>query len=184
MVGNVTEEDRIHWDERYVGIGLAPVDVDAPPLFAPYEDLFPTAGGVLELACGRGRFSVWLARRGLEVWGVDVSPVAIGLARQLAERSGVGGRCRFDVVDLDGGLPDSPPVDVIVCYFFRDARLDEQIVNRLARGGLLAIASLSTVDVGPGPFRVGPGELLAAFASLEVLAQAEGAGQAWLLARA
>jgi SAM-dependent methyltransferase len=127
---------------------------------------------------------VWLARRGLEVWGVDVSPVAIGLARELAERSGVGGRCRFDVVDLDAGLRDGPPVDVILCYFFRDARLDEQIVKRLARGGLLAIAAVSIVDVGPGPFRVGPGELPEAFASLDVLAQSEGAGQAWLLARA
>jgi SAM-dependent methyltransferase len=184
MVGIVTEEDRIHWDERYVDIGPGPVDADPPPLFAPYEYLFPTAGQVLELACGRGRFAVWLARRGLEVWGVDVSPVAIDLARELAERSAVGGRCRFDIVDLDGGLPHGPLVDVIVCYLFRDARLDEQIVKRLTRGGLLAIATLSTVDVGPGPFRAGPGELLAAFASLEVLAQSEGAGHALLLARA
>jgi SAM-dependent methyltransferase len=179
----VTEADRIHWDERYSGIGPAPVDVAAPPLFAAYEDLFPTEGRALELACGRGRSSVWLARRGLAMWGVDVSEVAIGLARALAEQSGVADRCRFDVVDLDGGLPDGPPVDVILCYFFRDARLDQEIVERLTPGGFLAVAALSTVDVGPGPFRAGPEELPAAFASLDVLAHAEGGGQAWLLAR-
>jgi SAM-dependent methyltransferase len=179
----VTEADRIHWDERYAGIGPAPADVAGPPLFARYEHLFPTEGRALELACGRGRSSVWLARRGLEVWGVDVSAVAIGLAQALAEQSGVADRCRFDVVDLDGGLPDGPPVDVILCYFFRDARLDQQIVKRLIPGGLLAVAALSTVDIGPGSFRVGPGELPAAFASLDVLTQSEGAGQAWLLAR-
>jgi SAM-dependent methyltransferase len=180
----VTEADRIHWDGRYAGIGPAPADVAAPPLFAAYEHLFPTEGQALELACGRGRSSVWLARRGLEVWGVDVSEVAIGLAMAMAEQSGVGDSCRFEVVDLDGGLPDGPPVDVILCYFFRDARLDQQMVERLTPGGLLAVAALSTVDAGPGAFRVGPGELPAAFASLDVLAHSEGGGQAWLLARA
>ena len=154
-VGFVTEADRIHWDERYAGIGMAPVDADGPPLFAPYEHLFPSAGRALELACGRGRCAVWLARRGLEVWGVDVSPVAIGLARELADRSGVGGRCRFDPVDLDAGLPDGPPVDLILCYFFRDARLDDQIVKRLAPGGLLAIAALERCRCWPGPLSSG-----------------------------
>ena len=101
----MTEGDRIHWDERYAGIGPAPVTVEGPPLFAAYEHLFPTEGQAMELACGRGRSSVWLARRGLKVWAVDVSEVAIGLARALADQSGVADRCRFDVVDLDGGLP-------------------------------------------------------------------------------
>jgi SAM-dependent methyltransferase len=118
------------------------------------------------------------------VWGIDVSPVAIGFARESADRAGVADRCRFDVVDLDGGLPDGPLVDLVLCYLFRDARLDKQIAERLAPGGLLAIAALSVVDVGPGPFRVSPGELPQAFAEIEVVAQAEAAGQAWLLARA
>jgi len=110
--------------------------------------------------------------------------VAIDLARDATEQAGVGDRCRFDVVDLDDGLPEGPRVDVLLCYFFRDARLDDQIVKRLAPGGLLAIAAVSVVDVGPGPFRIRPGELLEAFAELQVLAQTEEAGQAWLLARA
>jgi SAM-dependent methyltransferase len=180
----MTEADRAHWDERYAEIGPAPVDGnDAPPLFAAHEHLFPTSGHALELACGRGRCAVWLARRGLDVWGLDVSPVAIGFARELADRRGVGDRCRFDVVDLDAGLPDGPRVDVVLCYFFRDARLDEQIVDRLAPGGLLAVAVMSEVDVGPGRFRARPGELAHAFAELDVLAQSEAHGQAWLLGR-
>jgi SAM-dependent methyltransferase len=138
----------------------------------------------MELACGRGRGAVWLAGLGLDVWGLDVSGVAVGLARDLAERSGVGARCRFDVVDLDDGLPHGPPADVILCHFFRDPRLDRAIVERLAPGGLLAMAVLSEVDAGPGPFRATPGELTAAFADLEVVAECEGRGEAWLLARA
>ena len=100
------------------------------------------------------------------------------------DHSGLGDRCRFEAVDLDHGLPPGPPVDVLLCYFFRDPRLDGAIIERLAPGALLAMVVLSEVGVGPGPFRAAPGELLAAFAGLEVLAAGEQDGEAWLLARA
>ncbi|HET6949506.1 MAG TPA: class I SAM-dependent methyltransferase [Acidimicrobiales bacterium] len=181
----MSEEDRIRWDERYAQVGPAPAGRPGPPeAFVPYEHLFPAAGRALEIACGRGLGAVWLAGRGLDVWGLDISAVAIDLARDLARRCGVGDRCRFDVVDLDGGLPDGPPVDLVLCHRFRDARLDRAIVRRLAPGGLLAITAVSEVGAGPGRFRVPPGELTVAFAALDVIAAGEGDGEAWLLARA
>lgn len=119
----------------------------------------------------------------MEVYGVDVSSVAIDLARELVSRSGFADRCRFDVVDLDDGLPECPPVDLLLCHLFRDARLDRAIIDRLAPGGLLAVAVLSEVDVGPGPFRAQPGELRAALGDLELLVEGEGEGKAWILGR-
>ena len=184
-VSPVTGKDRRRWDERYASQRPAAVDaVEAPRVLAEYAELFPTAGRALELACGQGLGSVWLARRGLQVLGVDISPVAIRQARDLARRIGVDDRCRFDVVDLDDGLPAGPPVDVILCHKFRDRRLDQAIIERLAPGGLLAIAVLSEVDATPGPFRAAPGELPSAFAELDLVAAGEGQGHAWLLARA
>jgi len=184
-VAAVTWEDRCRWDERYASQGPVPVAaVEPPSAFAAYADVFSTAGRALDLACGQGLGSVWLARRGMEVLGLDISPVAISQSRDLARRSGVDDRCRFDVVDLDAGLPAGSPVDVILCHKFRDRRLDRAIVERLAPGGLLAIAALSEVDATPGPFRAAPGELRAAFAELDLVAAREGQGHAWLLARA
>lgn len=156
-------------------------------MFAAFADAFPVSGTALDLACGRGLASVWLAQRGLDVVGVDVSAVAVDQARDLARRGGVEERCRFDVVDLDEGLPPGAPVDVIVCHKFRDRRLDRVITERLARGGLLAMAVLSEVSkigAGRGPFRAAAGELPAAFAELDLVAGGEGGGYAWLLARA
>lgn len=181
----MTRQDRTHWDERYARVGPAPAHaLVLPPFFEAHEDLFPTAGRALEIACGRGRGAVWLASRGLDVWGLDISVVAVELARDLAARSGVGHRCTFDVVDLDDGLPEGPPVNVVLCHLFRDPRLDEAIIKRLAPGGLLAVAVLSEVGVGPGPFRSPPGDLRSAFATLDLIAEGEREGTAWLLATA
>ena len=158
------------------------------PAFAHVEHLLPTKGRALEIACGRGRGGVWLARRGLTYQGLDVSPVAIDLARQLAEQSGLAERCRFDVFDLDAGLPDGEPVDLLLCYLFRDPRIDHAIVDRLVPGGLLAAAVRSEVDAGPEQFpdgsrRARAGELSDAFGHLEVLDGGEVDGLAGILAR-
>jgi SAM-dependent methyltransferase len=180
----MADADRRRWDERYATKGPAPLSaVAAPRVLAPYAERFPVAGAALDLACGQGTGAVWLALRGLEVVGLDISSVAIAQARDLAHRSGVGDRCRFDVADFDAGLPAGPPVDAIVCHRFRDRRLDRAIVERLAPGGLLAIVALSEVGACPGPFRAVAGELPAAFAELDVIDAGEGDGQAWLLAR-
>jgi 2-polyprenyl-3-methyl-5-hydroxy-6-metoxy-1,4-benzoquinol methylase len=176
--------DRVHWDERYAGVGATPLhEVGPPRRFAAHDSVFPTSGRALELACGGGRSAVWLASRGLEVWATDVSPVAIGLARDLARRGGVGHRCHFAVADLDDGIPPGPPVDVVVCNMFRDPRLDHSIVARLVPGGLLAVATLSEVGAGPGHYRARAGELLEAFAMLDVIDSGERDGEAWLLGR-
>jgi SAM-dependent methyltransferase len=180
----VSEEDRRDWDERYAAGGMAPADAQGPPpVFADHGHLFPTKGDALELACGRGRGAVWLAGRGMDYHGVDISPVATDLARQLVAAQGLADRCRFEVHDLDHGLPPGPRVDMLFCYLFRDPGLDVAMVDRLKPGGLLATAVLSEVDAEPGRFRARPGELREAFASLEILVEGEGDGMAWLIGR-
>jgi SAM-dependent methyltransferase len=176
----MTAEERRRWDERH----QRPIPVGAPGLpdrFVPFVDRFPSDGVALELACGRGETSVWLAQRGLDVLGVDISPFAIGAARELAAASGVEARCAFAVHDLDDGLPAGRPSALIVCHLFRDARLDGAIVDRLAPGGLLAIAVLSEVGSESGRYRAAPAELTDAFSALDILAADERDGDAWLL---
>jgi len=186
----MSESRREHWDRRYRDGGVAPVLAAPPPYpaFAPIAHLLPTSGRALEIACGRGRGAVWLASRGLECWGVDISAVAIDLARTLAEQSGVADRCRFDVFDLDAGLPAGEPVDLVLSHLFWDPRLDRALVARLVPGGLLAVAVRSEADAGPEEFpdgtrRARRGELANAFGQLELLDAAEADGIARILAR-
>src|SRR5215471_17025402 len=63
------------WYEQWIG--------EAPPLIAADAGLLPAVAGarVLDLACGQGRMSRYLARLGADVLGVDVSAAMLGKAR-------------------------------------------------------------------------------------------------------
>lgn len=178
----MSRTDRDRWDERHAAEGPPSFRPDAPPHLADVTHLIPTSGPALELACGRGELGVWLARHGLDYRGVDVSPVAIGLARELAREAGVGDRCRFEVWDLDDGLPPGPPVDLILCHLYLPERLAPAITERLRPGGTLVLVTLSEIGGSPGRFRARPGQLVECFPTLRVLAHQEGDGLARLVA--
>ena len=55
-------------------------------------------GEAVDLGCGAGNYTVWLAANGFRVTGLDISPEAIALAQKLAEKKGVS--CRFIACDL------------------------------------------------------------------------------------
>jgi SAM-dependent methyltransferase len=71
---------------------------------AYYESLFEDrleGATTLEYGCGLGDRAIFLARRGAQVTAIDLSPVAIELARQRAEREGVGREIDFRVMDAE-----------------------------------------------------------------------------------
>ena len=177
----MSDDDRARWERRHAAAGEPS---PAPPaLFESVQRLFLTTGRALEIACGRGQTAVWLALRGMEVHAVDISPVAIELARRLAEEHEVAHRIRFEVWDLDDGLPAGPSVDLLVCHMFREPRLYPAIVERIVPGGALAVAGLSEIGGEPGSFRAGRGELRQAFSALRVVAEGEGNGVTWFFGR-
>jgi len=173
----VTDADRERWDARHA----AAEDVlpSPPDALRGREDLVPTSGRALDVACGRGGVALWLARRGLAVDAVDVSPVGLAAAARRAADLPV----RWIRHDLDVGLPELGRYDVVVVQRFRAPALYPALVSSLAPGGLLVVTVLSEVDEGPGPFRAAPGELAAAFGSLDVLLHREANGEASLVGR-
>jgi len=70
------------WDARYEEDDLvwsAEPNTFLPPIVAGLE-----VGTALDLACGEGRNSIWLAAAGWDVVGVDFSGVAIDKAKRMA----------------------------------------------------------------------------------------------------
>jgi SAM-dependent methyltransferase len=64
-----------------------------------FQRLLPDGGHVLDLGCGAGWTSEFLARAGYEVLGVDISEHMIDMARQRVERAGVP--AHFVVADME-----------------------------------------------------------------------------------
>lgn len=181
----MSEEDRRRWDDKHRR-SVPPPAIEPPPpppLFAHVEQHFPTEGRALDIACGRGEGAVWLASRGLDYRGIDVSPVAVEMARSFASAYSYGDRCSFEVWDVDDGLPPGKPVDLLFCHMFRPVGLYGEMIERVAPGGVVAVAALSEVGGKTGPYRCEPGELRLAFGGLEILDEGEGDGVVRILAR-
>lgn len=74
------------WDDRYSGDRHVWSGRPNPHLVSETSDLSP--GRAIDVGCGEGADAIWLARRGWEVTGADVSPV--GLQRAAANADGAG----------------------------------------------------------------------------------------------
>ena len=56
----------------------------------------------LDLGCGTGNYSIYLARVGFDVTGIDNSPTAIKIAQENAKKKGI--KCNFLVANVLGNL--------------------------------------------------------------------------------
>ena len=162
---------RDRWDERH----MAADDAEPTPseFLVEFESRLPRDGRVLDLACGRGRNAVWLARRGFRVDAVDFSSIALARAMTLAARHGVADRVRTFEHDLAHGLPAlDAAYDVVLCLHYRDASLWPALPPLVAPQGSLLIEVLAhdatNLDVNP-EFLGERDELLAAAGGLDVV---------------
>lgn len=100
---------------------------------------------VLDVGCGPGRHSVELARRGLAVVGIDLSPTFISLARGRASSAGVG-LSLFEMDALDLPFEDEFDAAISICEGAFGLGLDDLAILRSMRralkpGGHLAVGA-------------------------------------------
>src|SRR5262249_3989023 len=84
-----TPMDAEHFEKAYAG--EAPWDIDGPqPEIVRLAESGAIRGIVLGVGCGTGENALYLASRGLDVWGIDFIPRAIERARAKALERGLG----------------------------------------------------------------------------------------------
>jgi len=97
------------WDS-----GIVPPEIVAWVEAAEADGIVP--GRALDLGCGTGTTSIFLAAHGWDVVGVDFAPNAIWRARRKARQH--GGRGSVTFLSADVSRPDflvgSPPFDLVV----------------------------------------------------------------------
>lgn len=91
----------IFWDLMYL-FKKTPWDtgITPPEIVAVIEGGRVKPGRAFDLGCGTGTNAIYLAQRGFDVIGLDVSRRAIGLARRKARSSNVANKVRFERGDV------------------------------------------------------------------------------------
>ena len=112
---------------------------------------------VLDVACGHGRHSLELARRGFDVTGVDLSPRSIKLASEAAAREGVG--ATFAVRDarepgFDGEFDAAINLFTSALGYFETDAENQRVVDAVARalrpGGVFLVDTINLLSLARG----------------------------------
>lgn len=167
------------WNESYAS-GQLPWDTGQPePLLVE----FVTSNGVkpgptLEIGAGTGTNAIWMAERGFDALGVDVSPIAV--ERACAKMEGRALRCRFAALDFLTAIPPDGPFQFVFdrgCFHVFDEpderqRFAARVAAALAPGGLwlslIGSTEGSPREVGP-PRRSAREVILAIEPALEIV---------------
>jgi SAM-dependent methyltransferase len=143
-----------------------------PPEVIAFAESAPP-GRALDLGCGTGRASIYLAQRGWICDGVDFIPAAVDLARERAIAAGVGDSTRFFVASV-AHLDEFEPaydlaIDVGCMHNLRGDDLVSYVtgVARLLRPGghYLLFAHLADETEGATNTRLTAQEIRALFES-------------------
>jgi SAM-dependent methyltransferase len=134
-------------------------------------------GRALDLACGKGRNSLYLAERGFEVVAIDISPVALAEGRRRADEKRLSVQWRQ--ADLEQVQLEEAGFDLIVNFNYLQRSLFEQIKRALRTGGHIVFETylIDQREMGhpKNPeYLLGYNELLQRFRDFRVLCYREG----------
>jgi len=157
-------EDKKRWNEKHATKTLPTKALDLLQ-----DNISLTHGRIaLDIACGQGRNSIFLAKNGFNVDSIDISDFALD---KLSGYEGIN----TILVDLDSYTISPNSYDIIVNSYFLKRRLFSQIISGLKQGGIVVFETfLNSGEKGfaqpSNPdFLLAKNELLHAFISLRVL---------------
>lgn len=141
-----------HWAEGHTAADATDDDTDEsgpnPHLIRETNDLAP--GTALDAGCGTGAEAIWLATRGWQVTGADISATALARAADRAAQASVSERVTWVEADLTTWAPDGP-FDLVVTNYAHPAMPQLAFYERISQwvspgGTLLIVGHLADAD--------------------------------------
>jgi len=150
-------EDKERWDEKHSKNMMPQTPIK---LVSDYVKL-ATGKQALDIACGNGRHSKYLASLGFEVDALDISSVAIEQLQGIPHIHAME-------VDFDTYTLEKNKYDLIVCTYFLERKLFPQMIEALKSNGIILMETFlhdegnERTPSNPA-FRLNEGELEAYF---------------------
>ena len=171
--------DQTRWDQRYRERHKAATMLQPDAWILAHAHLLPPAPGrALDVACGRGRHTLWLAREGYQVDAVDISYEGLrGLAQHL-EAEGLDHQVRLIQADLTQWRPEPQQYDLILVVRYLNRDLIATFWDAIKPGGVVVYRTFHTdwaklhQDFQRG-YLLQPGEFTSLFRGWEWLAYEE-----------
>ncbi|QCE34481.1 class I SAM-dependent methyltransferase [Acetobacteraceae bacterium] len=166
------------WERRYrKEVGKA-FHSPRPRLKHFVERLALQGGKALDIGCGRGEDSIWLAQQGFEVVGADISQSALEQARILADQAGakISQKIHFVCADLDLEFPEDK-YDLVSAQFFESPvpfarnRILKKAAEFVRDGGIFLTTSHVSRPPWSWPMRFTPPSPESAFNSLGLVSE-------------
>jgi SAM-dependent methyltransferase len=142
---------REYWDSKYAAAERLWSARPNRFLVAEVADLEP--GRALDLACGEGQNSCWLAALGWKVTGVDFSEVAIARARERADRERLD--AEFVCADLLEYVPAPGAFDLVLVLYLQVPAVERRRVlaraaSAVGARGMLLLVGHDLTNVADG----------------------------------
>lgn len=100
---------------------------------------------LLDVGCGNGQYSVLFAMFGADVYGVDITPVGINIAKKIAKENNISSNCHFSVQNATSLKFKNEKFDIVVMHevlhhLIKYPGVKEEILRVLKIGGILVCA--------------------------------------------
>ncbi|MEK6726529.1 MAG: methyltransferase domain-containing protein [Deltaproteobacteria bacterium] len=134
-----------------------------------------TVGRALDIACGEGRNSIYLARKGFNVDAIDISDAALAKGRAAAD----GLKINFIAADLEAFQIPEDSYDLIINFNYLQRSIASDIRRGLKVGGYIIFETYTLEQKKFGrptnpEFLLKPNELLTMFKDLHIIYYREG----------
>lgn len=159
------EDQADKWNNQYAKSGPLPKPAW---VLTNNQHLLPSTGSALDLACGLGANSIYMAQRGLSVTAWDISQAAITKLKTASEN------IEAEVRDVESNPPRDASFDVICVVRYLSRSLCPAIELALKPGGILIYQTFTKAGIrhrqkGPSSpdYLLEDGELPRLFPSLK-----------------
>ncbi len=162
-------EDKARWNEKYLN---KPMPDEVSEIVKKNLHL-ARKGRALDIACGMGRNTHYLAHHGFEIDAVDLSDFALSKVKAMDAIHKIE-------ADLDNYEFQCDAYDLIVKINYLDRNMFPKIIKALKKGGLFIYETFVETATGEGyhnptnpDFHLKIEELLQAFEALEIISYQE-----------